>query len=34
MVATLNGFRGTLDDVGGGKGVTDPVSGSEAMALT
>ena len=26
MIATLNGFRDTLDDLGGGLGVTDPVA--------
>jgi hypothetical protein len=27
MIATLNSFRETLDDLGGGLGVTDPVAG-------
>ena len=27
MIATLNTFRDTLEDLGGGLGVTDPVSG-------
>ncbi len=27
MIATLNSFRDTLEDLGGGKGVTDPISG-------
>ena len=27
MLATLNSFRGTLEDLGGGLGVTDPASG-------
>ena len=27
MIATLDGFRDTLEDLGGGLGVTDPVSG-------
>ena len=27
MIATLNSFRGTLEDLGGGLGVTDAVSG-------
>ena len=27
MIATLNSFRDTLEDLGGGLGVTDPVSG-------
>lgn len=33
MIATLNGFRDTLEDLGGGMGVTDPVSGPVVMAL-
>ena len=33
MVATLDSFRDTLDDLGGGLGVTDPVSGPVVMAL-
>ena len=33
MIATLNGFRDTLDDLGGGLGVTDAVSGPVVMAL-
>jgi antibiotic biosynthesis monooxygenase (ABM) superfamily enzyme len=33
MVATLNSFRNTLEDHGGGRGVTDAVSGPVAMAL-
>ena len=28
MIATLNSFRDTLEELGGGLGVTDPVSGS------
>lgn len=32
MIANLNGFRDTLDDLGEGKGVTDAVSGPVAMA--
>ena len=28
MIATLDSFRDTLEDLGGGLGVTDPVSGS------
>ena len=27
MIAMLDTFRGTLEDLGGGLGVTDPVSG-------
>jgi hypothetical protein len=27
MIATLDGFRDKLEDLGGGLGVTDPVSG-------
>jgi hypothetical protein len=33
MIATLNSFRDTLDDLGGGLGVTDPVSGPVVKAL-
>jgi len=33
MIATLDGFRDTLEDLGGGLGVTDPVSGPVIMAL-
>jgi quinol monooxygenase YgiN len=33
MIATLNGFRDTLEDLGGGLGVTDAVSGPVVMAL-
>jgi hypothetical protein len=33
MIATLNGFRDTLEDLGGGLGVTDPVAGPVVMAL-
>lgn len=33
MIATLNSFRDTLEDLGGGLGVTDPVSGPVVMAL-
>ena len=33
MIATLNSFRDTLEDLGGGKGVTDAVSGPVVMAL-
>ena len=33
MIATLNGFRHTLDDLGGGLGVTDPIAGTVALSL-
>jgi antibiotic biosynthesis monooxygenase (ABM) superfamily enzyme len=33
MIATLDSFRDTLEDLGGGLGVTDPVSGPVVMAL-
>jgi hypothetical protein len=33
MIETLNSFRDTLEDLGGGLGVTDPVSGPVVMAL-
>ena len=33
MIATLNSFRDTLDDLGGGLGVTDPVAGEVVLAL-
>ena len=33
MIKTLNSFRDTLDDLGGGLGLTDPVSGPVALAL-
>jgi hypothetical protein len=33
MIATLNSFRDTLEDLGGGLGVTEPVSGPVVMAL-
>lgn len=33
MIATLDSFRGTLEDLGGGLGVTDPVSGPVVLAL-
>lgn len=33
MIETLNSFRDTLDDLGGGLGVTDPVSGPVVLAL-
>jgi hypothetical protein len=33
MIATLNSFRDTLEDLGAGLGVTDPVSGPVVLAL-
>ena len=33
MVTTLNSFRDTLEDLGGGLGVTDPVAGPVVLAL-
>ena len=33
MVATLDSFRDTLEDLGGGLGVTDPVSGPVVLTL-
>ena len=33
MIATLNSFRDTLEDLGDGKGVTDAVSGPVVLAL-
>ena len=33
MIATLNKMRDTLEDLGGGLGVTDPVSGPVVLAL-
>ena len=33
MIATLNSFRDTLEDLGGGLGVTDAVSGSVVLNL-
>jgi Antibiotic biosynthesis monooxygenase len=33
MIATLNSFRDTLEDLGGGLGVTDAVSGPVVTAL-
>ena len=33
MIATLDSFRDTLDDLGGGLGVTDPVSGPVVLAI-
>jgi hypothetical protein len=33
MIATLDSFRDALEDLGGGLGVTDPVSGSVVLEL-
>jgi hypothetical protein len=33
MISVLNSFRDTLEDLGGGLGVTDPVSGSVVATL-
>ncbi|MBL8530744.1 MAG: antibiotic biosynthesis monooxygenase [Hyphomonadaceae bacterium] len=33
MIATLDSFRDTLEDLGGGLGVTDPVSGPVVLQL-
>ena len=33
MIATLDSFRDTLEDLDGGLGVTDPVSGPVVLAL-
>ena len=33
MIETLNGFRHTLEDLGGGLGVTDPASGPVVLPL-
>jgi antibiotic biosynthesis monooxygenase (ABM) superfamily enzyme len=33
MIETLDSFRDTLEDLGGGLGVTDPVSGPVVLAL-
>jgi len=33
MIATLGSFRGTLEDLGGGLGVTDPVSGEVVLTV-
>jgi len=33
MIATLDSMRDTLEDLGGGLGVTDPVSGPVVLAL-
>jgi hypothetical protein len=34
MIATLDTFRDTLEDLGGGLGVTDPVAGEVVLELT
>jgi hypothetical protein len=34
MIATLDSFRDTLEDLGGGLGVTDPVSGPVVKTLS
>lgn len=33
MIATLDGFRDTLEDLGEGRGVTDAVSGSVVLGV-
>lgn len=33
MIAMLDSFRGTLEDLGGGLGVTDPVSGEVVIQM-
>jgi antibiotic biosynthesis monooxygenase (ABM) superfamily enzyme len=33
MIATLDTFRDTLEDLGEGRGVTDPVSGPVVLAM-
>ncbi|WP_413989051.1 putative quinol monooxygenase [Labrys okinawensis] len=33
MIATLDAFRDTLEDLGSGLGLTDPVSGEVVLAL-
>ena len=33
MIATLDGFRHTLEDMGGGLGVTDPAAGPVVLSL-
>jgi hypothetical protein len=33
MIATLDSFRDTLEDLGNGLGVTDPVAGSVVLAI-
>ncbi len=34
MIASLDGMRDLLEDLGGGLGVTDPVSGEAVLELT
>jgi quinol monooxygenase YgiN len=34
MIASLDSFRDALEDLGGGLGVTDPVSGPVVLTLT
>ena len=34
MIAMLDSFRGMLEDLGGGLGVTDPVSGSVVVQIS
>ena len=34
MIATLDTFRDTLEDLGSGLGITDPASGDFVLALT
>lgn len=34
MIATLDSFRDTLEDLGGGLGVTDPVSGEVVVEIS
>ncbi len=33
MIATLDSFRSTLDELGPGKGITDAVSGESVLSL-
>jgi quinol monooxygenase YgiN len=33
MIATLNSFRATLEDLGGGLGLTDPVGGPVVLSV-
>jgi hypothetical protein len=33
MIATLDSFRHTLADLGGGMGVTDPISGTVVLSM-
>jgi hypothetical protein len=33
MIATLDSFRDTLEDIGGALGITDPVSGPVVLTL-